>query len=47
MAEDLAAALDPASRTGYGTHLGGFKPAVRCDVDTAGFESFLRERSER
>ncbi|MEF8851613.1 MAG: hypothetical protein V5A44_03680 [Haloarculaceae archaeon] len=45
MAEDVAAALNPASRTDRGTHLGGFKPAVRCDVEPERFLEFVRDRS--
>ena len=40
MADDVTAVLDPASRTDRGTHLGGFKPAVRCDVSREAFVEF-------
>jgi hypothetical protein len=46
MAGDVAAALNPAARTDHGTHLGGFKPAVRCDVDAAAFREFVRGRTK-
>jgi len=31
MAESVTGRLAPASRTDHGVHLGGFKPAIRCD----------------
>jgi len=43
MAEEVAATLNPASCTDHGTHLGGFKPAVRCDVDPETFRAFVDE----
>jgi hypothetical protein len=43
MAEDVAAALKPASTTDRGTHLGGFKPAVRCDVSREAFVEFAED----
>lgn len=42
MAESVAATLCPARRTERGVHLGGIKPAVRCDVPTERFVSFAR-----
>ncbi|QLH77844.1 hypothetical protein HZS55_11285 [Halosimplex rubrum] len=45
MSEAAAAALAPASATDRGTHLGGFKPAVRCDVPAEAFLAFVDERS--
>lgn len=45
MSEAVADALAPASRTDHGTHLGGFKPAVRCDVDAETFRAFVSERA--
>ncbi|WP_135364112.1 Nmad3 family putative nucleotide modification protein [Halosimplex halophilum] len=45
MSDDVAGALSPASATERGTHLGGFKPAVRCDVTAEAFRAFVRERS--
>jgi hypothetical protein len=47
MAADVVAALNPDSHTDHGTYLGGFKPAVRCDVDAGTFAAFLRERAGR
>lgn len=44
MDEDVAATLHPASRTDHGTHLGGFKPAVRCDLSGEAFRGFVSER---
>ena len=44
MAEAVAEALAPTSRTDNGTHLGGFKPAVRCDIDAEGFRAFAERR---
>ena len=45
MDEGVAAALAPASASDRGTHLGGFKPAVRCDVTAEEFLAFVRARS--
>ena len=45
MDEAVADVLAPASATDHGTHLGGFKPAVRCDVSAEAFLSFVRERT--
>ena len=45
MAESVAETLSPARRADRGVHLGGFKPAVRCGVETSRFEAFAtRER---
>lgn len=44
MSETAVAALAPASRTDHGVHLGGFKPAVRCDVDAEAFAAFVDDR---
>lgn len=41
MAADVTAALNPARETDHGTHLGGFKPAVRCAVSPSRFRAFL------
>ena len=41
MREDLAAALNVPSSGQHGVHLGGFKPALRCDVDAATFASVV------
>jgi hypothetical protein len=45
MAEDVAAALEPASTTERGTHLGGFKPALRCDLGRKTFVEFAEGRN--
>jgi len=45
MSEGAVAALSPQSRTDNGTHLGGFKPAVRCDVGREDFVAFVEDRS--
>jgi len=42
MAESVAETLRPASRTERGVHLGGIKPAVRCEVSTERFVAFAR-----
>ncbi len=42
MAETVAATLQPVRRTERGVHLGGIKPAVRCDVSTERFVAFAR-----
>ena len=47
MDEGVAAALSPASATDHGTHLGGFKPAVRCETTAEAFRAFVRERTAR
>jgi hypothetical protein len=48
MAESVAETLSPARETDRGVHLGGFKPAVRCGVETPRFEAFATgEVSER
>ncbi|PSQ06366.1 hypothetical protein BRC95_05785 [Halobacteriales archaeon QS_5_68_33] len=47
MSEDVAAVLEPATETDHGTHLGGFKPAVRCAVDPGRFRSFARRNESR
>lgn len=44
MAEDVAAVLEPASTTERGAHLGGFKPAVRCDLTRETFVEFAEGR---
>ena len=44
MSEAVVDALAPQSRTDNGTHLGGFKPAVRCDVENEEFVEFVDER---
>ncbi|WP_323676177.1 hypothetical protein [Halorubellus sp. PRR65] len=44
MADDVARVLQPARGGAHGTHLGGFKPAVECDVDPARFETFVADR---
>jgi hypothetical protein len=41
MADDVAAVLRPRSRTEHGTHLGGFKPALWCDVHADEFIRFV------
>ena len=41
MADRVAETLSPASRADRGTHLGGFKPAVRCDLDREAFVEFV------
>ena len=41
MRESVAETLAPQSRTDHGTHLGGFKPAVRCAVTAEAFGEFL------
>ncbi|WP_436932651.1 hypothetical protein [Halosimplex halobium] len=45
MDEAVADALAPASATERGAHLGGFKPAVRCDVRADEFVEFVREQT--
>ncbi|WP_436926440.1 hypothetical protein [Halosimplex amylolyticum] len=45
MDESVADALRPQSGSDRGAHLGGFKPAVRCDVDADAFATFVRRRS--
>ncbi|WP_436909305.1 hypothetical protein [Halosimplex marinum] len=45
MDEGVADALAPASATERGTHLGGFKPAVRFDVSAEEFVEFVRGRT--
>jgi hypothetical protein len=41
MADAVARALSPTRRTDRGVHLGGIKPAVRCDVSTDRFREFV------
>jgi hypothetical protein len=41
MADDVADALAPDRDGAHGPHLGGFKPAIRCDVDAERFQAFL------
>jgi len=45
MREAIADALAPARSTEHGTHLGGFKPAVACDLDAEAFRAFVRDRT--
>lgn len=47
MADDAADALAPARGGERGTHLGGFKPAVRCDVDRETFLAFVDDYRDR
>jgi len=47
MAADVADALAPARSGTHGPHLGGFKPAVECDVDADAFREWLDERTTR
>ncbi|MFC6954247.1 hypothetical protein [Halorubellus litoreus] len=44
MADDVARVLDPVRGGAHGTHLGGFKPAVECDVDPDRFREFVEAR---
>jgi hypothetical protein len=44
MADDVQAALDPDRGGAHGTHLGGFKPAITCDVTSDAFRAFVDER---
>jgi hypothetical protein len=37
MGETMVEVLDPVRRTDRGVHLGGIKPAVKCDVSTKRF----------
>lgn len=46
MADTVASALAPASGGDHGVHLGGIKPAIRCDVDPEEFVAFV-EREQR
>jgi hypothetical protein len=46
MRDGVANALAPAATTDRGTHLGGFKPAVSCDVGTDTFREFIRTRPD-
>ncbi|WP_123538770.1 Nmad3 family putative nucleotide modification protein [Halosimplex salinum] len=45
MSEAVADALGPESDGGHGAHLGGFKPAVRCDATAESFYEFVRRES--
>jgi len=45
MDERVVDVLAPASSTDNGTHLGGFKPAVECDVDPEAFVAFVEGES--
>ncbi|MFC7195035.1 hypothetical protein ACFQL4_10850 [Halosimplex aquaticum] len=45
MDEAVAEVLEPRSGSERGAHLGGFKPAVRCDVDADAFAAFVERRS--
>ncbi|WP_459192743.1 Nmad3 family putative nucleotide modification protein [Halosimplex sp. J119] len=45
MDEAVADVLNPRSGSDRGTHLGGFKPAVHCNVDSETFAAFLRRKS--
>jgi hypothetical protein len=45
MAASVANALRPANEGEHGVHLGGFKPAVTCDIDRHGFLAVLDERT--
>ena len=45
MDEAVAATLSPASRTDNGVHLGGFKPALACEISGETFAEFVRERT--
>jgi hypothetical protein len=47
MADDVAAVLQPARGGAHGTHLGGFKPAVACDVASDRFRAFVDDRVAR
>jgi hypothetical protein len=42
MREGAVEALAPRSRTDHGVYLGGFKPAVTCDLDARAFQELLR-----
>ena len=44
MSDGVADTLAPVSCTEHGTHLGGFKPAIECDVDGETFVEFVRQR---
>ena len=41
MRKSVSDVLSPQSRTAHGTHLGGFKPAVRCAVTAEDFAEFI------
>lgn len=43
MAESIADRLHPERSSNHGTHLGGFKPAVRCGASPERFRAFLRD----
>jgi len=43
MADAVERALRPARDGAHGAHLGGFKPAVECDVTPDAFQSFLAD----
>jgi hypothetical protein len=45
MSDGVTEALSPGTSTDHGTHLGGFKPAIACDVDADTFRAFVRERT--
>ncbi|WP_415380779.1 hypothetical protein [Halosimplex sp. TS25] len=45
MDEAVSEVLRPQSGGDRGAHLGGFKPAVRCDVDSQTFAAFARGES--
>jgi hypothetical protein len=47
MDDAVADALSPERGGAHGTHLGGFKPAVRCDVARSEFEAFLDAQETR
>jgi hypothetical protein len=44
MADDVARVLNPVRGGAHGTHLGGFKPVVECDVDPDRFIGFVADR---
>lgn len=45
MAHGIEAVLEPQRSGTNGCHLGGFKPAVRCDVDAERFLEFVRRET--